>query len=80
MEELTEICAAPEVGGNLSLSGIEQEKIRKEYFEIKINNNKLRIEINNDKILFILIAGISYYKYIKEYNYDKIKRFKFIRI
>ena len=48
------------------------ETIRAEFFEIKIKNNKLRIEINNDKIMFILITGISYYKYIKEYNYDEI--------
>ena len=33
-----------------------------------MNNNKLRIEMNNDKILFILITEISYYKYIKEYE------------
>ena len=52
----------------------EQEKNISEYFEIKINNNKLRIEINNDKIMFILITGISYYKYIKEYNYDDITK------
>ena len=47
------------------------DTIRYEYFEIKINNNKLRIEINNNKISFIL-TDISYYKYIKEYNYDEI--------
>ena len=52
----------------------EETTIRCEYFEIKLNNNKLRIEINNDKIMFILITGISYYKYIKEYNYDDIVR------
>jgi len=47
------------------------DTIRYKYFEIKINNNKLRIEINNNKISFIL-TDISYYKYIKEYNYDEI--------
>ena len=41
------------------------------YFEVKINNNTLRIEINNDKIIFILITGISYYKYIREFNYEE---------
>ena len=50
----------------------EYEEIKKEY-EIKINNNNnLRIEINNDKIIFTLIIGISYYKYIKKYKYDEI--------
>ena len=43
----------------------EYEEIKKEY-EIKINDNILRIEINNDKIISILIIGISNYKYIKE--------------
>ena len=49
----------------------EYEEIKEEY-EIKINGNKLRIEINNNKIIFILIIGISYYKYIKEYKYKEI--------
>ena len=49
----------------------EYEEIKKEY-EIKINNNKLRIELNNDEIIFILIIGISYYKYIKKYKYEEI--------
>ena len=37
---------------------------------MKINDNRLRIEINNNKIKFILIIGLSYYKYIKEYKYE----------
>ena len=49
----------------------EFEEIKNEY-EIKINDSKLRIEINNDEIKFILIIGISHYKYIKEYKYDEI--------
>ena len=49
-----------------------QNTIRYEYFEIEKNNNKLRIEINNDKLIFILTTGVSYYKYIKEYYYDEI--------
>ena len=49
----------------------EYEEIRKEY-ETKKNDNKIRIEINNDKIIFILTIGISFYKYIKKYNYDEI--------
>ena len=56
----------------------EQETISKEYEEIKeeyiikINNNKIKIEINNDEIIFILIIGLSYFKYIKRYKYDEI--------
>ena len=49
----------------------EYEAIKKEY-EKKINDDKLRIEINNDKIKFILLIGISYNKYIKEYKYEEI--------
>ena len=49
-----------------------QDTIRYEYFEVKINNHKLRIEINNDKLIFILAADLSYYKYIKEYYFDEI--------
>ena len=50
----------------------EQETVQSDCYEIKINNNKLRIERNNNKIIIILLIGISYYKYIKEYNYDEI--------
>ena len=35
----------------------EYEEIKKEY-EMKINDDKLKIEINNNKIIFILIIGI----------------------
>ena len=49
----------------------EYEEIKKEY-EIKINDDKLRIEINDNEIIFILIIGISHYKYIKEYKYEEI--------
>ena len=52
---------------------IENEYIDiKEEYEIKIDDNKLKIEINNDEIIFILIVGISYYKYIKKFKYDEI--------
>ena len=47
----------------------EYEEMKEEY-EMKINDDILRIEMNNDKIKFILIIGISYKKYIKEvYEY-----------
>ena len=48
----------------------EYEEIKKEY-EIEINNNKLKIEINNDEIIFKLL-GLSCFKYIKRYKYDEI--------
>ena len=41
----------------------EYEKIKKEY-EKKINDDKLKIKINDNKIIFILLIGISHYKYI----------------
>ena len=56
----------------------EQETIESEYTEIKKeytikkNDNKLKIEINNDEIKFILLIGISHYKYIKKYKYKDI--------
>ena len=51
----------------------ECEEIDKEY-EIKIKDNKLRIEINDDEIIFILKIGVSYLKYIKRYKYEEIKK------
>ena len=49
----------------------KEEKIKREY-EMKIDDNKLRIEINNDEIIFILMIGIPEYKYIKKYKYNEI--------
>ena len=46
----------------------------KEEYEMKINDDKLKIEINNNEIAFMLIIGISNYKYIKEYKYEEIKK------
>ena len=45
----------------------ESEEIKEEY-QIKINDNKITIEINNDEIIFIVIIGLSYFKYIKRYK------------
>ena len=59
---------------------MEQETIEPEYiemkkaYEIQINDNKIKIEMNNDEITFIMILGISYYKYIKKYTKDEIKK------
>ena len=49
------------------------EEMNKEH-EMKINEDKLRIEINNNEIKFILMIGISNYKYIKSYKYEEIKK------
>ena len=49
----------------------EYEEIKEEYI-IKINDNKIKIEINNDEIIFIVIIGLSYFKYIKRYKYEEI--------
>ena len=50
---------------------IIDEQLKKEYI-LEINDNTLKIEINNNEIIFILMIGISYYKYIKKYKYDEI--------
>ena len=44
----------------------EYEEIKKEH-EIQIDDNKLRIEMNENRITFILMIGITDYKYTKEY-------------
>ena len=57
----------------------EQETIQPEYeemkmHEIKIENDKLRIEINNNIIIFTLFKELSFYKYTKKYEYNEIKK------
>ena len=47
-----------------------EERIKSEY-EIKINDYKLKIEMINEEIIFILLIGLSY-KYIKKYKYNEI--------
>jgi hypothetical protein len=50
--------------------------IKKEY-EIKIDDNKIRIEMNNNEIIFSLFIYLSYNKYIKRFKYDEfIKIYK----
>ena len=44
--------------------------IKKEY-EIKIDNNKIKIEINKDEIIFSLFIDLSFNKYIKIFKYDE---------
>ena len=44
--------------------------IKKEY-EIKIEDNKIRIEMNKDEIIFSLFIDLSFNKYIKIFKYDE---------
>ena len=45
---------------------IEPESIEKKKEYIKtIDDNKIKIVLNEDEIKFIVIIGISYYNYIK---------------
>ncbi len=47
---------------------IEPEYEEKKEFEIKINENKLKIEMNEDEILFELTMGLSCHKYTQKYK------------
>ena len=46
----------------------------KEEHEIKIDDNKMRIEMNNNEIIFTLIIDLSFNKYIKRYKHDSFKK------
>ena len=58
----------------------EPETIEPEYLEIKkeheirIDDNKIRIEMNNNEIIFTLIIDLSFNKYIKRYKHDSFKK------
>ena len=51
----------------------EYVEIKKEH-EIKVDDNKIRIEVNNNEIIFSLIINLSFNKYIKRYKYDEFKK------
>ena len=52
-------------------------EIKKEH-EIKVDDNKIRIEINNNEIIFSLIIDLSFNKYIKRFKIDEFKeKFEF---
>ena len=57
---------------------VQEGQIKEEFIEInkkheiKINDNILKIEINKDEIIFVLMIGMSYNKYIKRYKYNEI--------
>ena len=51
----------------------EYIEIKKEY-EIKVNDNKIKIEMNNNEIIFSLIIDLSFNKYIKRFKYDEFRK------
>ena len=51
----------------------EYLEIKKEH-EIRIDDNKIKIEMNNNEIIFALIIDLSFNKYIKRYKYDSFKK------
>ena len=51
----------------------ETIEIKREH-EIRIDDNKIRIEMNNNEIIFTLIIDLSFNKYIKRYKYDSFKK------
>ena len=59
---------------------IEQETIKPETIEIKkgheirIDDNKIRIEMSNNEIIYTLIIDLSFNKYIKRYKYNTFKK------
>ena len=58
----------------------DQDTIEPEYIEKKkeivktINDNKIKIVLNKDEIRFIIMIGISFYQYVREYKYEDIKK------
>ena len=51
----------------------EYFEIKKEY-EIKLDDNKIRIEMNNNEIIFTLIIDLSFNKNIKRFKIDEFKK------
>ena len=51
----------------------EYLEIKKEH-EIRIDDNKIRIEMNNNEIIFTLIIDLYFNKYIKRYKHDSFKK------
>jgi len=42
--------------------------------EIRIDDNKIRIEMNNKEIIYSLIIDISFNKYIKRFSHDVFRK------
>ena len=57
----------------------EYLEIKKEH-EIRIVGNKIRIEMNNNEIIFTLIKDLSFNKYIKRYKHESFKEEFFFSI
>ena len=54
---------------------IEPECVEfKKEHEIKVDDNKIRIEINNNEIIYSLIIDLSFNKYIKRFKHDEFKK------
>jgi len=51
----------------------EYEEIKEEQ-EIKIDDNKIKIEMNNNEIIYSLIIDLSFNKYIKRFKHDEIRK------
>ena len=51
----------------------EYLEIKKEH-DIRIDDNKIRIEMNNNEIIFTLIIDLSFNKYIKRYRHESLKK------
>ena len=51
---------------------LEREEIKREY-EIKVDDNKLRIEMNDSDIIFSLIIDLSFNKYIQIFKHDEFR-------
>ena len=52
---------------------IENEEFKKEH-EIRIDDNKIRIEMNNNEIIFSLFIDLSFNKYIKRFKHNEFKK------
>ena len=54
---------------------IEPETVEiKREDEIRINNNKIRIEMNNNEIIYTLVIDLSFNKYIKRFKHSEFKK------
>ena len=51
----------------------EYLEIKKEY-EIKVDDNKIRIEMDNNEIIFTLFIDLSFNKYIKRFKIDEFRK------
>ena len=57
----------------LETTNPEYDEIQKEH-EIKLDDNKIRIEMNNNEIKFTLFIDLSFNKYIKRFKFDEFRK------